>query len=198
MNNQGKLYVRYGPMFASKTLYLVDNLNRYADLGFSVVYINNSVDNRSDNGISTNCSGGVSLSDKVAKFSIEDLYMFYLEDWEKYKVIGVDEAQFHDNLIQPILKWVEQNNKIVYAVGLDLNAKRKKWGDILDLAGQADDTQKLTAKCKDCLDESKSVIEAPFTSKLDPGGQDIEIGGADKYIAVCRFHWIRRNDRYLL
>ena len=197
MNIPGHLNDRHGPMFASKTIFLVDNLNRYADLGFSTSYINTIKDDRSDNGVSTNCSGGVSLSKKVDKFSVNDLSEFN-KHIDKYKVLAIDEFQFFENSVNIVLEWIEQYDKIVYVAGLDLNAKRKKWGSILDLAGQAEDSQKVTAKCLDCLREGQGIVSAPFTSRIDPNGPDVETGGDDKYLPVCRLHWNRHNDQYLI
>lgn len=188
----GHLEVNPGPMFSGKTSTLTENLNRYADLGFPTCYINSSKDTRSDKGISTHNSGGINLSEKVTKFSTDDLSIMN-ESLLKFKVIGVDEAQFFNQLCDVVLDWVDTQKKIVHVVGLDLYANRKKWGEIADLFAQADSACKLTAKCLDCLNSGQGVINAPFTSKINPGGPNEDIGGADKYVPVCRKHWNIRN-----
>ncbi len=188
----GHLRVNMGPMFASKTQVVTDNLNRYADLGFPTAYINTIQDTRSDSGVSTHNSGGNNLSKKVDKFPLQNLKEF---NPEKYKVIGVDEGQFFSDLCDVILEWTDVQQKIVHVVGLDLNAKRQKWGQLTELSAHADICEKMTAKCVDCLSEGKGILNAPFTSRLDPSGPEIDIGGHDKYIACCRLHWNLRNPK---
>lgn len=186
----GHLTTGPGPMFANKTGSLVDNLNRYADLGFSTVYINTIEDTRSDRGISTHNSGGANLSEKVTKISTNDLAEV---DVSQFKVIGVDEAQFFPKLCDTVLNWVDEQGKIVHAVGLDLNAKRERWGELTELSAHADVSIKMTAKCLDCLAEGQGIVSAPFTSKINLKAPDVDIGGSDKYVPCCRKHWNTRN-----
>lgn len=191
---RGHLTVNSGPMFSGKTSVLTETLNRYADLGFPTLYINSSKDTRSDKGISTHNSGGNNLSKKVDKLSVQNLSNVDASLLSKFKVIGIDEAQFFSGLCNTVLDWVDAQKKIVHVVGLDLYANRQKWGEIADLFPQADSAFKLTAKCLDCLDLGQGVIEAPFTSRIVPKGPLEDIGGSDKYLPVCRKHWNIRND----
>src|SRR5581483_2973314 len=133
---EGKLISLEGPMFCSKSSTLVQDANRYADLGFKTLYINSAKDTRNFGHVSTHSSGGLSLSSKVDYLSLNSLNYSELEtyiDINKYKVIFIDEFQFFSNPTDIINEWVDISNKIVHVGGLDLDAKRRKWGSITDL-----------------------------------------------------------------
>ena len=63
-----------------------------------------------------------------------------------------------------------------------------KWfGDMIRLIPICDTVDKLTAYCNKC---NNGTI-APFTKKLKSNSSttQIDIGGTDKYVPVCRFHY---------
>ena len=69
-------------------------------------------------------------------------------------------------------------------VGLDGCAQQKKFGEILDLIPICTSLTKLTALCSECRDGTP----APFTKKIDGDEQQIDVGGSEKYLAVCINH----------
>lgn len=72
-----------------------------------------------------------------------------------------------------------------------------KFGHISELVHLADKFEKLTAVCTLCIAEITArgeiitpcnIVPAPFTKKIVNGDDQIDIGGSEKYIAVCRKH----------
>ena len=60
------------------------------------------------------------------------------------------------------------------------------FGDILRLIPHAEKVKKLSALCLECNDGT----EAFFSKRIDTENSDIiNVGAADKYIAVCRKHF---------
>lgn len=182
----GHLTVYHGPMFAGKSSRLRDELNRYVDLGFKVLYINSEKDERASI-MSTHCSGGTLLSDKIAHAKYDSFPE--TATMESFDVIGIDEGQFFDNLVPFVLDLVDNHHKIVICVGLDGNVKREKFGSVIELTLHADKSEKLTAKCHYCLKENQTITDAPFTKNIGYMEGTVSIGGADKYVALCRHHW---------
>jgi thymidine kinase len=81
---------------------------------------------------------------------------------------------------------VEVYHKHVVISGLDGDADRKMFGDIIKLIPICDTVDKLRAYCNKCNDGTY----APFTKRLDGTTHTlVEIGGNEKYIPVCRFHF---------
>ena len=100
---------------------------------------------------------------------------------DEFDVIGIDEGQFfHD-----IVTWCEamaNSGKIVLVAALDGTFQRKPFCDILSLVPLAEEVTKLSAVCMSCFQD------ASFSKRITiEDGETVEvIGGADKYMAVCR------------
>lgn len=195
--SSGRLEIYLGPMFSGKSSRLLHDLSTFADIGLKVLYINHIDDIRDtkgDNIVSTHNSQYNGLSKKIKSAKISFLKEVNVED---YDIIGVDEAQFFEDLVPMVIDWVENKKKYVICVGLDGDAFRRPFGHLLELIPYSDFVEKLKAKCHICLNEAKDrgfgrLKEAPFTKRLfindDSNKEQKLIGGADKYIAVCRYH----------
>ena len=196
--HRGTLYLRFGPMFSGKTTWLNGELTELADIGFKVLKITHSDDIREDvascdDSGSTHNSSYTSLSKKIARMRASSLCDI---DVTNYHVIGIDESQFFPDLFSVVEDWVENKGKHVRIVGLDGDAFKRKFGQILDLVPISDDAVKLNSRCEICLMELEKLnfrgnilsITGPFTKRLGKSTQQKDVGGSDKYIPVCRFH----------
>lgn len=196
--HRGTLYMKIGPMFSGKTTWLNGELTDLADKRFSVLKISHINDQRndvarSDDSGSTHNSSYTCLSPKIDRKLVESLKNI---DVTPYHVIGIDEAQFFDDLVETVEYWVETLGKHVRVSGLDGDCFKKKFGHVLDLIPMCDKVTKLASSCKICLDELESAnfhgnilsIVGPFTKRLTTNTTQTEIGGSDIYIPVCRYH----------
>jgi len=161
-----------------------------------VLYINHSLDTRSTESFSTHnplYKEKMNSENKIETRSCSSLP--YLEDLIEFNTIGIDEAQFFDNLSE-VHNYVEKGNKRVIVSGLVGDAERKKFGHITDLIPMAENYTQLCASCVMCADEVEHIVSAPFTHRIS-GTQDnqIDTGGKDKYISVCRKHHIKLNSQ---
>ena len=104
---------------------------------------------------------------------------------EKYQIIAIDEGQFFDDLKRMVLYWVETLQKKVIISGLDGDYQRKPIGQLLELLPYADSFTKHTAFCSVCKDGTPGL----FSKRIVKEGETVVIGGADKYMAVCRKHY---------
>merc|ERR1711879_726297 len=95
-------------------------------------------------------------------------------------VIGIDEGQFFSDLFPFCEKWADEG-KIVIVAALDGTFQRKAFGTVLNLIPIAEKVTKLSAVCM-----LRCSRDASFTYRM-PTETEVEvIGGADKYVAVCR------------
>lgn len=187
MTTIGRLDIFIAPMFGGKSSSVLRKLTQMKEIGLNVLYINHCLDNRSTKGWSTHCpilkhnelDITIIKTDKLQNIEYDQI-------WE-YDVIGIDEAQFFDKfLCEFVQTLVDKMNKYVIVAGLDGDYKRERFGHILDLIPLADNVAKLHAYCKICSREKKTV-SAIFTKYIGEETLDnIIIGGADKYIPVCR------------
>ena len=103
----------------------------------------------------------------------------------------IEEAQFFGNdLIDFVLCASEKDSKTVIVAGLLFDCYREKFGFIIDLIPYADNVTHLKAICLEC---SKLGFEntAIFTKRLVDNKSQTLVGGSDKYIVVCRNHYLQ-------
>ena len=182
----GYLQLYFGNMFAGKTTKLLTNLSIMADMGCRTAYINHVIDHRSGDDIVSSHSN-LNLSVKVFGCKLEQLSQFNVDD---YDVIGVDEGQFFSDLVLVVVDSVCNKGKHVIVSSLDADANQCVFGETLKLIPHADKYEKLTACCLHCFQSNSQITPAPFTAKLlnSVTTSQVDIGGADKYIPLCRYH----------
>jgi len=172
---KGHIELILGPMFSGKSTELMRRLKRYKVAQYKVMIIKYAKDVRyNDDGIATHC--GMSLP-AVATNVLGDL----TEKSNDYDVVGIDEGQFFPDTVA----WAEEmanRGKFVVVAALDGTFQRKPFGDILSLIPLAENVIKLNAVCMNCFGD------AAFSKRITlADGEKVEvIGGADKYMAVCR------------
>ena len=101
-----------------------------------------------------------------------------------YDCFVVEEAQFFNHLQHFCSYLLLGEHKHILIVGLDGDAKQKKFGEILDIIPMATSVTKLAALCCECKDGTP----APYTKKLTNQNNQVDVGGAEKYVAVCLNH----------
>ena len=185
------LNILCGPMFSGKTTELIDRLHIYTHLGMRVAYINHALDTRGKAFSTHNEQMKLDLQFKNS-FSTDDLSKVNIGEFD---VIGIDEAQFFESL-EIVKEWSKV--KLIIMAGLMGDVKRNKFGKMADLIPHADKLEFFHAKCKMCA-EKRILKDAPFTKKITKPSLEtpkltrdassspvIDVGAADKYIAVCR------------
>jgi len=181
-----------GPMCSGKTTHLAADLNRLSSLGYPVLYLNSTLDNR-DKGsdISTNSPIKITLNCQSRK--VEKLVGV---DVSKFFAVGIDEGQFFPDLPEAVEMWRDLG-KEVYVSGLDGNYLQKPFGRILEVVPLCDAGKlfKLEAICIYCKEQGKH-INASYTKKKgltketmkEKDSSNIDIGGTEKYVPVCWHH----------
>jgi len=168
----GEIQLILGPMFAGKTTELMRRLKRYTIAKRNVVVLKYAKDLRYDAEKAATHDG-----QKMEAISCSQLSEPCLDE---FNVIGVDEGQFFPDLIEFCERMANQG-KIVVVSALDGTFQRQPFGRVLELVPLAEHVSKLNAVCMESFGNAASF------SKRIVGGDAIEvIGGADKYVAVCR------------
>jgi len=179
-----KLTIICGPMYSSKTSTLLIDLTRYADVDLSVLYINSSDDTRGES-YSTHNSSLHQLSTKVKTLKAKKLLDLSDDLLTKYKVIGVDECQFFDDLV-PFVKKLLKMKKIIYISGLDGDSNQNLFGNFYHLIPYATEVKKLTAVCELCKNYGRIVPAGVTIRKVESKTLDVkQIGGKETYLPVC-------------
>ena len=195
MNRKGKLYFRYGTMGSAKTALLLTTAYNFEERGMRYVCLKPIVDTREKTnvihsriGIQRECRWIYHKSDlyEMAQQMFEETMAVI--DW-----FLVDEAQFLTaSQVDQLARIVDDfgSNVICYGLRTDFRSCLFEGSRRLFEIADTIDEIKSTCTCG-----RKTIINARMDSNGDfvEEGQQVEIGGDDRYIAVCRKCW--RNKR---
>jgi len=170
---RGQIQLIFGPMFSGKSTELIRRLKRYQVAQYNVLIVKYAKDTRYDN-------TGIATHDKQTLPAVSATRLETLTDTaDDYDVIGIDEGQFFTDVVE----WTEamaNQGKIVMVAALDGTFQRKAFSTILQLVPLAEYVIKLNAVCMNCFGE------AAFSKRISQDKEVEVIGGAEKYMAVCR------------
>ena len=190
------LSVFTGPMFSGKTSRVIQSLTFHSDIQdqCKCILINSKDDTRDpQNIISSHSSSYKGLSNKVLVCSTKLLKDINIDE---YDVIGIDEAQFFNDLVETIKLWISKD-KHIYVSGLDSDFMGEPFGHINKILHMSDDFIKLKTKCGICLKSNPQItktsnyVDASFTALICKNEKEDninKIGGKDLYIPMCRIH----------
>lgn len=170
---KGQIQVIFGPMFSGKSTELIRRLKRYQFANYRCLVVRYANDNRYD-------TQSLATHDKqklpaMSATVLTDLKRFT----DEVDVIGVDEGQFFTDIVS-FSEEMANLGKIIIVAALDGTFQRTGFGDILNLVPLAESVVKLTAVCMSCF------ADASYTKRIGNEKEVEVIGGADKYMAVCR------------
>jgi thymidine kinase len=180
------LRVVVGPMFAGKTSEIQSVVRRYGCLGKSVLVLTADIDNRYQSNVVAivNHDKVTVPARAVSVGGLSDVLAW--SEFAAATAVVVDEAQFFVDCLIPFVRAaVDKHGKHVVVVGLDGDADKRPFGDVLALMTHADSIEKKTALCRHCGDGTPAI----FTRALVAHDAQVAVGGADMYEPVCRRHY---------
>jgi thymidine kinase len=188
-----KLYFYYASMNAGKSTNLLQADFNYRERGMNTMLFTAAIDDRFAPGTITSRIG---LEANAVPFGPEtDLAVIVAEQHahEKVACVLVDEAQFLSG------EQVDQLAHLADVVGIPVLA----YGLRTDFQGQLFPGSARLLAIADSLVEIKSVCEcgrkATMNLRVDAEGRAVahgaqtEIGGNDRYVALCRKHFMERS-----
>ena len=182
------LRIIVGPMFAGKTSEIQSVVRRYGCLNKKVLVLTSDIDHRyqvgSDVVSVVNHDQAAIPAQAVGIKGLLDVLSW--PEFDQATVVIVDEAQFFVDCLIPFVQCaVDGFGKHLVVVGLDSDAERKPFGDVLALMAHAGIIEKKTALCRSCGDGTPAI----FTRACGERKNQVEVGGADRYEPVCRKHY---------
>jgi len=179
-----------GPMFAGKSSAIQSIVRRHRALGWSVLVITHSMDTRYSS------TPMIVNHDQQSLPAVAAPHLMPLLETDEYRaarLVVVEEAQFFDDLKPFVERAVDVDGKHAVVVGLDGTAERRPFGQILDLVPLADRITKLTAFCTMCADGTPAIFTYAKRSDAIAAAADGVpcVGGDDKYMPLCRKHFLR-------
>lgn len=184
-----KLYFYYSSMNAGKSTSLLQSSYNYRERGLHTLVMAPELDNRYGVGKVTSRIG---LEANATTFRPEiDLYELVLQKHQNKALncILIDEAQFltKDQVFQ--LGEVTDRLKIpVLAYGLRTDFQGEPFEGSKYLLAWADNLKELKAICH-CGGKATMVVRLDENGNPIREGSQVQIGGNDSYISMCRKHF---------
>ena len=184
-----KLYFSYSAMNAGKSTILLQASHNYRERGMNTLLLTASFDDRAGKGrIGSRIGLGADALTFAADTDIEQLTRRAHEQ-QPLDCLLVDEAQFLsvDQVWQ--LSFVVDQLKIpVMCYGLRTDFRGQLFPGSAVLLAVADTLREIRTICH-CGRKATMVTRLTETGETVTDGAQIEIGGNDKYVSLCRVHW---------
>ncbi len=181
-----KLYFHYSSMNAGKSTALLQANHNYFERGMRALLFTAKLDNREGEGII--CSR-IGIKNEALTFDSED-NLFEIIDVENSKnVLGcvfVDEAQFLSRAqVQQLTKVVDALNIPVLSYGIRTDFLGEVFEGSQFLMAWADEIKEIKTICH-CGKKATMNARINKNGKMETDGEQIEIGGNERYISLCR------------
>ncbi len=184
-----KLYFYYSSMNAGKTTSLLQSSYNYKERGMNTLVMAPEIDDRYGKGKVTSRIG---LETDAVTFkktdNVRDIVEKHLEDSPLHCVL-IDEAQFltKEQVFQ--LGEVTDSLKVpVLAYGIRTDFQGEPFEGSKYLLAWSDNLKELKAICH-CGKKATMVVRMDETGKAVREGSQVEIGGNDRYVSMCRKHF---------
>lgn len=195
MNRKGKLYFRYGTMGSAKTALLLTTAYNFEERKMSYMCLKPVVDTRDKVNVIKSRIGIERECEWI--YHDTDLYRLVQDIFEKTMSVVdwflIDEAQFlTSEQVDQLSRVVDDYGSNVICYGLRTDFKSHLFEGSRRLFEIADTIDEIKSTCT-C--GRKTIINARIDASGDfvEEGAQVEIGGDERYIAVCRKCW--RNKR---
>ncbi len=181
-----KLYFKYGAMGSSKSAQALITKYNYEERGMKVWLIKPKTDTRDGKNILKSRIGLYAVADEIA---IGESIKALFAEHDDCNVIIADEAQFlSPEQIDELRDIVDEMNIPVMCFGLRTDFVTKLFPGSMRLFEVADSISEIKTIC-DC--GAKATVNARMddNGKIVTAGDQICIGGNDRYIAMCHKCW---------
>lgn len=184
------LYFYYSSMDSGKSTYLLQSAHNYRSAGKRVLLLTPFIDDRFGQGKITSRIG--LQSDALAISDSDNLFDCAGDEHESKRLscIMVDEAQFLTRTQVWQLSDVVDRLKIpVLCFGLRTDAFGQPFPGSQALLAIADELTELKSICKKCEKKANMVLRLDERGQPVSSGSQVQIGGNDSYLSVCRKHY---------
>lgn len=191
-----KLYFYYSAMNAGKSTVLLQSAYNYNERGMDTLLFTPTIDQRYGAG---KVSSRIGLhADAVSFTSDMDLNQYttdYFRSHPKLTCVLVDEAQFlTKSQVMQLTDIVDNLNVPVLAYGLRSDFRGEPFEGSQYLLVMADNLCEIKTICT-CGKKAIMNVRIDAEGKPVRNGNQIEIGGNDKYVSMCRKHFKEATQR---
>ena len=184
-----KLYFHYSTMNAGKSTLLLQASHNYHERGMQTYLITAQLDTRAGQGRIGSRIGIGADADTFAPD--EDVFSKIKDRLDKgpCACVFVDEAQFlSPEQVWQLARVVDDLNVPIMCYGLRVDFQGKLFPGSATLLALADEMREIRTICH-CGKKATMVIRQDETGQAITDGAQIQIGGNETYVSLCRRHW---------
>ena len=183
-----KLYFRHGAMGSSKTANALMVEYNYYERGKRALLLKPKLDSRDGEGIIRSRMGLSKRCDFV-----EDFVKMSDDEIREYDCVIIDDAQFcKQEEIAFFMRVVDELKLLVICYGLRTAFRRELFEGSMWLLAWADVIEEIKTVCW-CGQGATCNTRFTEDGIVIREGEQVCLGGNDKYIALCRKHYVEGN-----
>lgn len=188
-----KLYFYYSTMNAGKSTALLQAAHNYGERGMRTLVYTAKLDDRAGGKVHSR----IGISAEARHFSRgDDLHTQVAADLERgpLSCVLVDEAQFLTaDQVRQLARVVDELDVPVLCYGLRTDFLGRLFEGSAQLLAWADNLVELKTVCH-CGAKATMVVRVREDGRVESEGAQVEIGGNDRYVPLCRRHFIVALD----
>lgn len=184
-----KLYFNYSTMNAGKSTVLLQAAHNYRERGMVPYLMTAQLDNRAGEGRIASRIGIGQDADTYA--SDEDLYEKITNRLAEgpCACIFVDEAHFlSDAQVWDLARAVDDLGVPIMCYGLRVDFRGKLFPGSAGLLALSDEMREIRTICH-CGKKATMVVRMDADGAVVKSGAQVQIGGNESYLSLCRRHW---------
>ena len=188
-----KLYFNYSSMNAGKSTMLLQANHNYKERGMNTVIYTSSIDNRYGK---KEIVSRIGLKAESNIFSDStDIYKEIINFNKEKKVdcVLIDEAQFlNKDQVTQLGQIVDELDIPVLTFGIRTDFKGNLFEGSEYLLAWADNLKEIKTVCH-CGRKATMVLRLDKSGNVIEEGDQIEVGGNEKYVSICRKYFYEKN-----
>ena len=188
-----KLYFNYSSMNAGKSTALLQANHNYLERGMKTKMFTFSGDNRYEE---NRIVSRIGISADALPFSEDtDLFQSLIEDKDQIEIkcVLIDEAQFlTKKQVAQLGKIADELDTAVLAFGIRTDFQGELFEGSKYLLAWADNLKEIKTVCW-CGRKATMVVRLDKEGNIVSQGEQLEIGGNEKYVPLCRAHFNKKK-----
>jgi len=189
-----KVYFYYSAMNAGKSTVLLQSSHNYRERGMRTLMLTPELDQRAGRG---RIASRIGLDAEALSFGpTDDLFALVADDVEEPSLacVLVDEAQFlSKGQVRQLCRTADELGVPVLCYGLRTDFQGELFEGSAALLGWADSLVELKTICHCGRKATMNLRQGPDGRPVHEGLQ-VEIGGNERYVAMCRKHFLEALD----
>lgn len=181
-------------MNAGKSTALLQASHNYRERGMETYLLTAAVDDRAGKGT---IASRIGLSQEADLFDDKSNLFDMIDKRRKATTLTcvfVDEAQFLTaEQVWQIARAVDDLNIPILCYGLRVDFMGQPFPGSAKLLALADEMREVKTICH-CGRKATMVVRMDETGQIQKGGDQIQIGGNETYVSLCRRHWRQSMD----